>query len=121
MSGDDDNNNKEEESSLDVIRQLQAAGFFEQIRDLDSNIKRIVSDLETLGTLATDRVRETENLAAHLLAVEAILAVILKTHPVDPEAVKTAIKDMTADLSGDPEGSQAVRTVVENLLSPSKE
>lgn len=120
MSSNDDKV-KDDESASDVIRQLQTAGFFEQIRDLDSNIKRIVGDLQTLGTLATQRVRETENLAAHLLAVEAILAVILKTHPVDPEAVKTAIRDMTADLSGDPDGSQAVRTVVDSLLSPSKE
>lgn len=120
MSGSGDKGN-EDDSSPDVVRQLQTAGFFEQIRDLDSNIKRIVGDLETLGTIATQRVRETENLAAHLLAVEAILAVILRTHPVDPEAVKAAIKDMTADLSGNPEGSQAVQTVVETLLSPSKE
>ena len=117
-SGDDDG--RGDQSSADIIRELQTAGFFEQIRDLDSNIKRIVGDLETLGTLATDRVRETENLAAHLLAVEAILAVILKTHPVDPEAVKSAIRDMTADLSDDPEGSQAVRSVVETLLAPPK-
>lgn len=120
MSSGDDETTREQ-SSADIIKELQTAGFFEQIRDLDSNIKRIVTDLETLGTLATERVRETENLAAHVLAVEAILAVILRTHPIDPQAVRAAIRDMTADLSGDPEGSQVVRTVVESLLSPSKE
>lgn len=114
MADDRDGNG---ETPLDVIQQLQTSGFFEQIRDLDANIKKIVADLETLGTVATQRIRETENLAAHLLAVEAILAVILKTHPVDPEAVRATIKQMTAELTGDPEGSRAVHTVVDSLLS----
>lgn len=119
MSSGDDKVD-EDQSSGDIMQELQKAGFFEQIRDLDANIKRIVNDLETLGSLATARVRETENLAAHLLAVEAILAVILKTHAIDPEAVRAAIKEMTADLSEDPEGSPAVRSVVDSLLAPSK-
>ena len=82
---EDDDRDGSDETAQEVIQQLQTTGFFEQIRDLDANIKRIVGDLETLGTLATQRLEETENLAAHLLAVEAILAVILKTHPVDSE------------------------------------
>ncbi|MBE0532480.1 MAG: hypothetical protein IH626_16770 [Rhodospirillales bacterium] len=114
---EDDDRDDGGETPQDVIQQLQTTGFFEQIRDLDANIKRIVGDLETLGALATERLRETENLAAHLLAVEAILAVILKTHPVDPEAVRSAIKQMTAELTGDPDGSPAVRSVVDTLLS----
>jgi len=117
MADDDKDSNGGAETSLDVIQQLHTSGFFEQIRDLDTNIKKIVGDLETLGNLATQRIRETENLAAHLLAVEAILAVILKTHPVDPEAVRATIRQMTAELTGDPEGSRAVHTVVDNLLS----
>lgn len=114
---EDDDRDDGGETPQDVVHQLQTTGFFEQIRDLDANIKKIVGDLETLGTLATERLQETENLAAHLLAVEAILAVILKTHPVDPEAVRSAIKQMTADLTGDPDGSPAVRSVVDALLS----
>ncbi len=114
---EDDDRDDDGETPQDVIHQLQTTGFFEQIRDLDANIKKIVGDLETLGSLATERLRETENLAAHLLAVEAILAVILKTHPVDPEAVRSAIKQMTAELTGDPDGSPAVRSVVDTLLS----
>lgn len=117
---EDNGDDKGGGTSLELVEQLQTSGFFEQIRDLDSNIKRIVSDLETLGGLATQRVRETENLAAHLLAVEAILTILLRSHPVDPGAVRAAIKEMTADMTGDPDGSQAVHSVVDTLLSTSK-
>lgn len=117
---DENGNDKNDETPMELVQQLQTSGFFDQIRDLDTNIKRIVQDLETLGGLATQRIRETENLAAHLLAVEAILTILLKTHPVDADDVRAAIRDMTADLAGDPEGSPAVHTVVDTLLSSSK-
>ena len=103
-------------STLALIEQLQDSGFFDQIRALDGNIKKIVSDLETLGGLATQRVEETENLAAHVLAVEAILIAILKTHPVNLEAVQAALKEITASSAGNPGGSPAVQSVVRSLL-----
>ncbi len=103
-------------ATLALIEQLQETGFFEQIRALDGNIKKIVTDLETLGGLATQRVQETENLAAHVLAVEAILAAILKSHPIDPEAVQAALAEMTAESNGDWRGNPAVQSVVRTLL-----
>ncbi len=103
-------------STLALIQQLQDTGFFDQIRALDGNIQKIVSDLETLGGLATQRVEETENLAAHVLAVEAILVAILKTHPLDIDAVQGALKEMTASSAGNPGGSPAVQSVVRSLL-----
>ena len=115
MSGQD-NGAKVTDATLSLIEQLSSTGFFDQIHDLDTNIKRIVGDLEVLGGLATQRVQETENLAAHLLAVEAILAVILKTHPVDPEAVQAAIREITDQASDDSKESKAVQSVVDSLL-----
>lgn len=115
MSGQD-NGAKVTDATLSLIEQLSSTGFFEQIRELDTNIKRIVGDLEVLGGLATQRVQETENLAAHLLAVEAILAVILKKHPVDPEAVQAAIIEMTEKVSDGSTENKAVQSIVESLL-----
>ncbi|MCG8509614.1 MAG: hypothetical protein MI741_10355 [Rhodospirillales bacterium] len=107
-------------TTLALIEQLKTTGFFDQMRNLDANIRKIVTDLETLGGLATQRVQETENLAAHLLAVEAILAAILKIHPVDADAVQQAIREITADGASEAAESRAVQSVVENLLAKSE-
>jgi hypothetical protein len=107
-------------TTLALIEQLKTTGFFDQMRNLDANIRKIVADLETLGGLATQRVQETENLAAHLLAVEAILAAVLKVHPVDADAVQQAIREITADGASEAAESPAVQSVVDNLLSKSE-
>jgi hypothetical protein len=69
-------------TSSAFIEQLQATGFFEQIKNLETNLKIIAADLTSLGQTATQRLQETESLAAHVLAVESILAVMLKSNPV---------------------------------------
>lgn len=108
-------------ATIALIEQLKTTGFFDQMRNLDANIRKIVADLESLGGLATQRVQETENLAAHLLAVEAILAAILKVHPVETEAVQQAIREITADGASEAAESEAVQSVLENLLSTSED
>jgi len=116
---DQHNEDKLANTALGLIEQLNSSGFFNQIRELDTNIKQIVGDLEVLGGLATQRVEETENLAAHLLAMEAILAVILRTYPVDPEAVQAAIREMTNRTSDDPAENDVAQSVIESLLAKS--
>lgn len=118
MSSDDPQMNGNS-AALALIEQLETTGFFDQMRDLDSSIKKIVEDLETLGGLATQRVQETENLAAHVLAIEAILAAILETYPIDSEAVQVAIHEMMPDSADDSASSPAVQSVVDSLLKTS--
>jgi hypothetical protein len=105
------------DASQAFLEKLQKSGFFQQIAELDDNLKRISTDLQDLGRLATQRIQETENLAAHLLAVEAILTVVMRTSGIDPEMVKAEVREVTARLSNNPDGSPAVQTVVENLLA----
>jgi hypothetical protein len=116
---DQHDGDKVADATLGLIEQLSSGGFFDQIKELDTNIKQIVGDLEVLGGLATQRVQETENLAAHLLAVEAILAVILRTYPVDPEAVQAVIREMTNRTADDPAENDVAQSVVNNLLAKS--
>ena len=116
---DQDNADKIADATQGLLELLSSGGFFDRIRELDTNIKQIVGDLEVLGGLANQRVQETETLAAHLLAVEAILAVILKTHPVDPEAVQEAIREMTSRASDGSAENEKAQSVVETLLAKS--
>ncbi len=48
--------------------------------------------------------------------MEAILAVMLKTYPIGAEDLETEIKDRTAALSGNPEGSSTVHALADNIL-----
>ncbi len=48
--------------------------------------------------------------------MEAILAVMLKTYPIGAEDLKAEIKDRTAALSGNPEGSQTVHALALEIL-----
>ncbi|MCP5369039.1 MAG: hypothetical protein H6907_12745 [Hyphomicrobiales bacterium] len=82
---------------------------------LESNLKTIADDLRALGEQAGGRVREIENLATHVLAIEAVLAALLKRHPVDPGDVDAEVRRATAELSGDPDGSPQVRAVARGL------
>lgn len=107
----------DETDSREFLRQLQETGFFDQIRDLDRNIHAIAEDLKNFGRVATQRVQETENLATHLLAVEAVLTALLRVHPVDADAIRAQVREMTAKLTGNDDGSPAVHTVIDSILS----
>lgn len=101
--------------SLDFLKQLEESGFFQQIGELENSLKRISADIKSLGETATQRLEETESLAAHILAIEAILAVVIKNHPLDEKELKAAIDDKTSALSKEAAGSSAVRFIAENI------
>lgn len=105
-------------SAIDeVVRALRSAGVFEQLGSLEGKLTKIVTDLESLSKVATARLQETEDLAAHVLAVEAILEVMMRAAPPDGTAVREAIRERTAELSGDPEGSPAVLAAAAELIA----
>ena len=101
----DEQGQNSDNASTVFIEHLEATGFFEQIKNLETNLKTIAGDLASLGQTATQRLEETESLAAHVLAVEAILSVMLKSDPVDADLVRAAVTDKTTDLTGNSENS----------------
>jgi hypothetical protein len=103
-----------------IIRELESSGFFQQIGNLEKNLKAIAGDLQSLGETATQRLDETESLAAHVLAMEAILAVMLKSHPVDADAVRREVSRNTKALTGGDTGGNTVQLVVDSLLAHSQ-
>ncbi|OHC75694.1 MAG: hypothetical protein A3G18_03285 [Rhodospirillales bacterium RIFCSPLOWO2_12_FULL_58_28] len=113
MSGKD--NSGPDNASSEFLEQLEESGFFRQIKDLEGNLRRISMDIKSLGETATQRLEETESLAAHILAIEAILAVMIKNNPLDEKELKAAIEDKTAALSKEAAGNSAVRVIAENI------
>lgn len=104
-------------TSDSIIRELESSGFFHQIGDLEKNLKAIAADLQSLGATATQRLEETESLAAHVLAVEAILSVMLKSHPVDADAVRQEVSKNTKALTGGDKGNSSVQLVADSILA----
>ncbi len=110
-----------EASTQEFLRHLDESGFFQQISILEESLKTISGDLKSLGETATQRLEETESLAAHVLAIEAILAALLKNHPVDEADVKALIREKTSALDDSGEGNPAVQNIAGELIAKVRE
>ena len=104
-------------ASQAFLEHLEKTGFFQQINELEKNLKSIADDLKILGDATIQRMQETESLVAHVLAMESILTVLMRSNPVDTVAVADVVKEKTSEASGDADGSPKVRAVVDDLLS----
>ncbi len=111
------NTNEPDGAAGDFIKTLEQSGFFRQIGDLEGNLSRIASDLSSIGERATERVEEVETLAAHVVAIEAVISVLLRTHPVDIADVQTEVTRRTEALSDSPGGSPTVQAVAADLVA----
>ena len=109
--------NATNESSAAFIQTLEQSGFFDQIRNLESNLQNIAGDLGAIGEAATKRIEETESLAAHIIAIEAVLKVMLRTHNVDIEKVHDEVTKMTVGSSGNREGSPTVHQLIGEIFT----
>ncbi|MBI2978526.1 MAG: hypothetical protein HYY38_06835 [Rhodospirillales bacterium] len=99
------------------LQLLEQSGFFQQIQSLETNLKTVAGELQAFGGNAARRMEETENLAAHVLAIESILAVMLKAYPILADDLKAEVKDRTAALSGNSEGSPTVLALAADILA----
>lgn len=104
------------DASKAFVRHLEETGFFGQIKDLEGNLMKIAQELQSFGQAAQTRMEESENLAAHILAIESILCVLLKAVKLDPDDVRAEVKDRTAAISGVEDGSPAVHAIAEDML-----
>ena len=104
-------------ASRAFLQHLEKSGFFSQIKDLEGNLQNIAGALKVLSDTTVERVQETENLVAHVLAIEAILTVMLRMSPVDSEAVRALIKETTTAASDDGQGNPKVLSIAEGILS----
>lgn len=95
---------------------LQEAGFFQQINTLEESLKIIAGQLKVFSENVEARTAETESLAAHMLACESILAVLLKSHPIAADDLRAEIKDRTAAMSGHEDGSPTVHALAMEIL-----
>lgn len=99
-----------------VLAQLAESGFFRQFSVLEENLRTIATDLKGLGEAATQRIQETESLAVHTLAVEAVLLTLLRKYPLDADDIRATAR-MTTGQPDSAEGNPAVMGVIDDLLA----
>lgn len=84
-------NNDEElavETAARAMRDLGLDGFMEQMGHLQASLDKVGQGMESLGASVARQSTDTENLAAHVLALESLMAVILRQIPVDIAEVR---------------------------------
>lgn len=108
------------DASRAFLEHLERQGFFQQIKDLESNLKLIANELSSFAKAASTRLEETESLAAHLLALQAIVTVLLRHTPLSDDEVTKEVKTRTAQLTGNPDGSPTVQSVAADLLTAAR-
>ncbi len=116
-SKNQDGTRKEDQVFLD---RLEDAGFFQQINLLQESLNVITDELKSFGEGTIKRMEETENLATHVLAIESILSVMLKTYPISADELDAEIRDRTAATSGNAEGSSMVQALAQSILEKGK-
>ena len=116
-SSDNPKDNTTDVTSSVFIQTLEQSGFFDQIKNLEGSLQKIAGDLRDIGDAASKRIDETESLAAHIIAIEAVLKVMLRTHEVDVEQVHTEVTKMTSGSSENPEGSPTVHQLVGEIFT----
>ena len=118
---DDKPETEAEGSQRAFLDLLEDSGFFQQINSLEVSLKGIADEMKSFGDKTAARMKETENLAVHVLAIESLLAVMLKAYPISADELDGEIKDRTAALSGKPDGSSTVRALALDILEKSKD
>jgi hypothetical protein len=101
------------------LKELEGAGFFDQVGTLQSALSKLSEDISTIGDHATRRLDEVESIAAHVMAIEAVLALMLKSYSIDPEELRAEVVERTRAFSDDPNGSPTVQAVAADIIGAS--
>lgn len=90
--------------------------FFDEIKEVEKNVLDLKSDLTAIKNGVEGSFDQLDDIAAHIIAIEAILVEVIKKTPVDAEAVKAWIVEATKASTGDEGGSTKTQIIVDNLL-----
>jgi hypothetical protein len=91
--------------------------FFDQIKDIDGSIKALKDHLVNIGGCVDQQLDQLDDIAGHIIALEAIMVQVLKQTTIDVEAAKEWVRTNTETSTGKTGGSTKARTVVEQLCA----
>ena len=91
--------------------------FFDQIKEVEQSIKQLQKDLIAIGEGVDGHYDQLDDIAAHVIALEAIMIEVMKKTEIDVDAVKAWIVAATEGSTGQKGGSTKAQIIVENLIS----
>ncbi|MEX0694182.1 MAG: hypothetical protein WD075_07060 [Rhodospirillales bacterium] len=118
MSNDDQNNNRPDpDSGARMIEALGMEGFVEHMDTLQTSLQKVADGMELLSGSAVRQGQDTDNLAAHILAVESLLTVMLRQMPVDiAEVRREALRRSESAGEERSRGHSMVADICEDIL-----
>ena len=91
--------------------------FFDQIKEVEKRIKQLQKDLVAIGEGVEGHYDQLDDIAAHIIALEAIMIEVMKKTEIDVDAVKAWITAATEGGASKEGGSTKAQVIVENLIS----
>lgn len=93
--------------------------FFDQIKDLDNNLKDLKEHLNKIGSSVDVHFDQLDDIAAHIIALEAMMVQVVKTVDIDVEAAKEWVRSNTEVSTGHEGGSEKAKIVIDELTGKS--
>ena len=90
--------------------------FFDEIKEVEKNVGDLKTDLVAIREGVEGSFDQLDDIAAHIIAIEAILVQMLKKTAVDADAVKAWIVEATAKNTVEEGGSTKTQIIVDSLL-----
>ena len=94
--------------------------FFDEIKVVETSIKQLKTDLHAIKDGVDGQLDQLDDIAAHIIAIEAVLIEVLKKTSVDADAIKKWIVAETKLSTDNEGGSTKTQTIVDNILNGSK-
>ena len=90
--------------------------FFDQIKEIDGNLKDLRDHLKVIGKGVDVHFDQLDDIAAHIIALEAIVAQLMQKVDVDIDATKEWVRTATMESVGNEEGSTKAQVVLEEYF-----
>ena len=90
--------------------------FFDQIKEIDGNLKDLRDQLKNIGQGVDIQFDQLDDIAAHIIALEAVVIQMIKTLEVDAKAAKEWVTENTRESTGSETGSEKAQLVLDGFL-----
>ncbi|MBT3553785.1 MAG: hypothetical protein HOO19_02865 [Rhodospirillaceae bacterium] len=90
--------------------------FFDQIKDIDGNIKDLRDHLKNIGVAVDDHFDQLDDIAAHIIALEALMVQLVRKLDLDTDAAKVWIRENTETSTGKDGGSEKAPMVIDQMM-----
>ncbi len=112
-----DDSGKLDTAAARAMQDMGLNGFLEQVGQLQESLSKVANGMNALGESAVRQSENSENLAAHIIAIESVLAVMLRHIPLDINDVRAEADHRTENINpGGAGGPSVVRQLAEDIV-----